>query len=78
MQATQAAWAELTSEEAGCINDALYQQGGSVEALIQRGVLPSDPRLAKEASRNLANAPVDLPSANFIKSSAVLNPLIKN
>jgi hypothetical protein len=78
VQATQAAWAELTSEEAGCINDALYQQGGSVEALIQRGVLPSDPRLAKEASRNLANAPVDLPSANFIKSSAVLNPLIKN
>jgi hypothetical protein len=50
VQATQAAWAELTSEEAGCINDALYQQGGSVEALIQRGVLPSDPRLAKERS----------------------------
>jgi hypothetical protein len=50
VQATQAAWAELTSEEAGCINDALYRQGGSVEALIQRGVLPSDPRLAKERS----------------------------
>src|SRR6516162_5282070 len=50
VQATQAAWAELTSEEAGCINDALYQQGGSVEALIQRGVLPSDPRLANERS----------------------------
>jgi hypothetical protein len=50
VQATQAAWAELPSEEARCINDALYQQGGSVEALIQRGVLPSDPRLANERS----------------------------
>jgi hypothetical protein len=50
VQATQAAWAKLPSEETGCINDALYQQGGSVEALIQRGVLPSDPRLANERS----------------------------
>src|SRR5262245_52480373 len=50
VQATQAAWAKLPSEEAGCINDALYQQGGNVEALIQRGVLPSDPRLANERS----------------------------
>jgi hypothetical protein len=50
VQATQAAWAKLPSEEAGCINDALYQQGGSVEALIRRGVLPSDSRLAKERS----------------------------
>jgi hypothetical protein len=29
---------------------ALRQQGGSVEGLIQRGVLPSDPRLANERS----------------------------
>ena len=50
VQATQAAWAELPSEEVGCINNALYQQGGSVEALIQRGVLPSDPRLANARS----------------------------
>jgi hypothetical protein len=50
VQATQAAWAKLPSEETGCINDALYQQGGSVEGLIQRGVLPSDPRLVNERS----------------------------
>jgi hypothetical protein len=50
MQATQAAWAKLPSTQVGCINDALHQQGGSVEALIQRGVLPSDPRLANERS----------------------------
>ena len=50
VQATQAAWAKLPSKEVGCINDALNQQGGSLEALIQRGVLPSDPRLANERS----------------------------
>jgi len=48
VQATQAAWAKLPSTLVGCINDALQQQGGSVEALIQRGVLPTDPRLADE------------------------------
>src|SRR5215510_6805723 len=50
VQAMQAAWAKLPSTQVGCINDALHQQGGSVEALIQRGVLPSDPRLANERS----------------------------
>jgi hypothetical protein len=50
VQATQDAWAKLPSKEVGCINDVLHQQGGSVEALIQRGVLPSDPRLANERS----------------------------
>jgi len=50
VQATQAAWAKLPSTEVGCINEALHQQGGSVEALIQRGVMPSDPRLANERS----------------------------
>jgi hypothetical protein len=48
--ATQAAWAEVPSKEVRCISDALHQQGGSVEALIQRGVLPSDPRLGNERS----------------------------
>jgi hypothetical protein len=50
VQATQAAWAKLPSSEVGCINEALHQQGGSVEALIQRGVMPSNPRLANERS----------------------------
>ena len=51
VQATQPAWDKLPSTEIGCLNDALHQQGGSVEALIQRGVLPSDPRLANEQSK---------------------------
>src|SRR5919108_1430006 len=50
LQATQAAWTKLPSKEVGCISDALYQQGVSLEALIQRGVLPSDSRLANERS----------------------------
>jgi hypothetical protein len=50
VQAMQAAWAKLPSTQVGCINDALHHQGGSVEALIRRGVLPSDPRLANERS----------------------------
>ena len=50
VQATQAAWAELPSKEVGCINDALHQQGGSLEASIQRGALPSGPRLANGRS----------------------------
>src|SRR5262245_27993268 len=50
VQATQAAWDKLPSTESRCINDALHQQGGSVEGLIQRGVLPSDPRLAEQRS----------------------------
>src|SRR5262245_34394299 len=50
VQATQAAWAKLPPTEVGCMSAALRQQGGSVEGLIQRGVLPSDPRLANERS----------------------------
>src|SRR5215831_5670457 len=50
VQATQAAWAKLPSKEVGCINDALRQQGGSVEELIQPDVLPYDRRLANERS----------------------------
>ena len=50
VKTTQAAWAKLPSRQVGCINDALHQQGGSVEELIQRDVLPSDARLANERS----------------------------
>jgi hypothetical protein len=50
VQTTQAAWAKLPSREVECINEALHHQGGSVDALIQRGVMPSDPRLANERS----------------------------
>ena len=46
VKATRTEWDKLPSSEARCINDTLRQQGASVEALVQRGVLPSNPRIA--------------------------------
>ena len=43
--ATQSEWNAISSSEIACIDDALRQQGGSVETLTQRGVMPSDPRI---------------------------------
>src|SRR5262245_23105039 len=83
VQPTQAAWAKLPSEEAGCINDALYQQGGSVEALIQRGVLPSDSRLANARS-NCQNQferqdpqPIGSQSSAYAVSDVALGATVK-
>src|SRR5262245_65836318 len=42
--------AKHPTNETRCITYALYQQGGSVEALIQLAVLSSDPRLANARS----------------------------
>ena len=46
VKATRTEWDKLPSSEARCINDTLRQQGASVEALVQRGVMPSNPRIA--------------------------------
>src|SRR5262249_10341457 len=70
VQATQAAWAKLPSKEVECINDALHQQGGSVEALFQRGVLPSDPRLANERSNCQKQSERQEPQPTGSQSSA--------
>jgi hypothetical protein len=43
--ATRSAWNTISSSEIACLDDALRAQGGSVEALTQRGVMPSDPRI---------------------------------
>jgi hypothetical protein len=40
-------WKKLPLNEIGCIDQALRQQNSSIDALINRGVLPSDPRLAQ-------------------------------
>jgi hypothetical protein len=69
VQATQAAWAEVPSKEVRCISDALHQQGGSVEALIQRGVLPSDPKLANERSNCLKQSERQEPQPTGSQSS---------
>ncbi len=46
VEATRADWNKLSPRETTCMDDALHKQGGSVEALIQRGVAPSDSRIA--------------------------------
>ena len=44
-QAAQAEWRRLPPPEIACLDQTLRQQGGSVDELIGRGVLSSDPRL---------------------------------
>ena len=46
VEATRTDWNKLSSRETTCIDDTLHKQGGSVEALIQRGVTTSDSRIA--------------------------------
>jgi hypothetical protein len=43
--ATRSAWNRISGPEIGCINDALLEHGARIETLIQRGVMPSDPRI---------------------------------
>jgi peptidoglycan hydrolase-like protein with peptidoglycan-binding domain len=45
IQATQAEWNRLPPNELACIDQALQQQRTTVQALIQRGVMPTDGRL---------------------------------
>jgi hypothetical protein len=45
IQAAQSEWRRLPSTELSCLDQTLRQHGASVEALISRGVLPSDRRL---------------------------------
>ena len=46
IQAVQSEWRRLPPTELSCLDQTLRQQGASVDALINRGVFPSDPRLA--------------------------------
>ena len=43
--ATRSEWKKISPPEIGCINDALRQHGARIETLIQRGVMPSDPKI---------------------------------
>ncbi len=45
-QAVQAEWRKLPPAEISCLDQGLRQQGASVDALVDRGVFPSDPRLS--------------------------------
>ena len=46
-QATQFEWRKLPPNELSCIDQSLRQQNNSIDALINRGVMPSDRRLSQ-------------------------------
>ena len=46
-QAAQSEWRKLPRNEIACIDQALRQDGASVDDLINRGVMPTDPRLSQ-------------------------------
>jgi hypothetical protein len=54
--ATRTEWSKISPPEIGCINDALRKYGARIETLVQRGVVPSDPRIGSIRS-NCQEAP---------------------
>jgi hypothetical protein len=46
IQTASSEWRKLPASDFGCIDQALRQQGTSVEALVHAGVMPSDSRLS--------------------------------
>lgn len=47
VQAAQSEWRRLPPAELSCLDQALRQQGASVDALANRGVMPTEPALAQ-------------------------------
>jgi uncharacterized protein len=49
-QAALAEWQRIPPEEGSCIDESLRRQGASIDALVSRGILPTDPRLGQVRS----------------------------
>ena len=47
VQAAQSEWRRLPPNELSCLDQGLRQQGASIDALVNHGVMPSDPRLSQ-------------------------------
>jgi hypothetical protein len=60
--ATRSEWNKISPTEIRCIDGSLHQHGGSVEALIQRGVMPSDTRVGDIRSNCRSQLGQQLPS----------------
>ena len=56
--ATRSEWKKISPPEIGCINDALRQHGARIETLIQRGVMPSDPKI-RDIRSDCQQSPAD-------------------
>jgi PAN domain len=50
-KAAQSRWSKLPEAEHSCVNQKLQERGDSLPALIERGVFPSDRRVAKVRSQ---------------------------
>ena len=53
-QVNQTEWKKLPPTEMSCVDQSLRQQGSRLQAVIQQGIAPSDPRVAgsRSACRN--------------------------
>ena len=47
IQAAQSQWQRMPPNELSCLDQALRKQGISIDALVSRGIAPSDPRLSQ-------------------------------
>ncbi len=70
-QPNRAEWAKIPAKELDCIDEGLRKGGDNVKALRQRGVAPTDERVAKlrsECRKQLAQAPhaAPAPSSTFV------------
>lgn len=67
-------WSKIPPNETACIEQELHQQGATIGALIQNGIVPNDPRVAgmrfncRTAALGPANSPTD-------QTPAVNNPV---
>lgn len=55
-QSTLTEWKKLPQSEVVCVDQSLRQQGSSLQAEIQHGITPTDPRIASSRSACLSQA----------------------
>lgn len=78
VQAALAEWRKLPQGEVTCVNQNLRQQGSDLQAVIQQGITPSDPRIAglRSACRNeVAQQPNPPTQNNYPPSIYVVDGL---
>ena len=78
VQTTLTEWRKLSQSEVSCVDQNLRQQGTSLQAAIQQGITPSDPRIAgsRSACRNeVAQQPNPRTQNNYQPSIYVVDGL---
>lgn len=69
--ATQAAWQKLPPSEIACVNRYLIRKGSSINAVVQQGIAPTDPRVfdARSECRDTAATSRRTPSFDCARAS---------